>query len=295
MVYNHAVTGDPLKLPYMLHDEQYGHVRPFWFQSMKPQPAYRQPVIANAFRHDEVRYRQLHEWKGWAYRASQWRRTLEFFGPLPVIAPALVGLYALARSRRYRPLAIVLAVGFFCLNLTVFHFAHYAAPFAGLLAMLIVVGWRTLLAGSLLPPRPARAALAALAVFAVLSAASALRSSLQPPGTHYLNHFRHVMQQYLDQDIDQHLIFVTHPRELQEIDPTWIYNRANVDEAKVVWAADFGDGENQKLLGYYPARTAWRLDVADRTLTLQPYRAKPGQAALRFIEPGRRFSQKNQE
>jgi len=38
----------------------------------------------------------------------------------------------------------------------------------------------------------------------------------------------------------------------------WIHNAADIDGADVVWAADLGDAENQKLIEYYPrAAPGW--------------------------------------
>ena len=292
LLYNHAITGHSLKLPYALHDEQYAFVGPFWMQPLKPKPSYRQSVMAHTFEHDELRYRELSQWAGWQRRAGQWRLTLESFGPLPVVVPGCVAWLLLCRTRRYRVPAFLLILGFFFLNLTVFHFPHYAAPFAGIMGLFIVFGWRMLAQVSLENSRLAHAALTALIAYAGLSVALSLRASVQPPSQYPITHFRHVIQEHLDEDFDQHLIFVTHPREPVGINPDWVYNKARIDDAKTVWAADFGDEENQKLLRYYPTRTAWRLHLDDRTLTLQPYRVKPGQVPLRFIAPGRRIDEK---
>jgi hypothetical protein len=39
----------------------------------------------------------------------------------------------------------------------------------------------------------------------------------------------------------------------------WVYNRADIDAADVVWAHDMGPVENRKLLDYFKNRTAWLL------------------------------------
>jgi len=41
---------------------------------------------------------------------------------------------------------------------------------------------------------------------------------------------------------------------------TWIQNAAEIDYAPVVWALDLGPIENEKLLRYYPDRSAWLIE-----------------------------------
>jgi hypothetical protein len=50
----------------------------------------------------------------------------------------------------------------------------------------------------------------------------------------------------------------------------WVYNRAAIDEARIVWARDLGDAENQRLLRYFAGRTA---------LILEPDLQPPGLSA----------------
>jgi hypothetical protein len=52
----------------------------------------------------------------------------------------------------------------------------------------------------------------------------------------------------------------------------WVYNRAAIDEARIVWARDLGDAENQQLLRYYADRTALVLDPDAQPPSLVPYR-----------------------
>ncbi len=65
------------------------------------------------------------------------------------------------------------------------------------------------------------------------------------------------------------LVFVRYwPQHLFQDE--WVYNGADIDGQRVVWARDLGDVENEKLLRYYPGR---------RSLLLEPD-ARPPKLSL---------------
>ena len=62
----------------------------------------------------------------------------------------------------------------------------------------------------------------------------------------------------------------------------WVYNAADIDGSRVVWARDLSAEEDEKLRRYYPDRTAWLLEPDARPPRLSPYEpppAKPAQPA----------------
>ena len=57
----------------------------------------------------------------------------------------------------------------------------------------------------------------------------------------------------------------------------WVFNGADLDGAKVLWARDLGPEQNAKLFAYYKGRTVWLVEPGDSSdsVSLQPYRSGP--------------------
>jgi hypothetical protein len=50
----------------------------------------------------------------------------------------------------------------------------------------------------------------------------------------------------------------------------WVFNGADINGSKVVWARDMGT-RNDELLNYFQARKAWLAEPDIRPVTLTPY------------------------
>jgi hypothetical protein len=55
----------------------------------------------------------------------------------------------------------------------------------------------------------------------------------------------------------------------------WVYNAADIDGARVVWARDLGEAEDEKLRRYYPDRAVWLLEPDFRPPRLTAWQSPP--------------------
>jgi len=87
----------------------------------------------------------------------------------------------------------------------------------------------------------------------------------------------------------QHLVIV-HNRQSHTGSEDWIYNRSDIDHAKIVWARDMGPEKNEELLRYFANRRVWLVDQNDGIMRLTAYNEQTAEEtvaqALTTAQPG---------
>ena len=80
----------------------------------------------------------------------------------------------------------------------------------------------------------------------------------------------------LDRIPGRHLVFVetkTDPANLFQ----WIYNEAEIDDSRIVWARDLGPERNRELMAYFAGRKIWTVNPNIQPASLGPYgKVEPG-------------------
>ncbi|MGP8195635.1 MAG: hypothetical protein ACLQSW_08290, partial [Syntrophobacteraceae bacterium] len=74
----------------------------------------------------------------------------------------------------------------------------------------------------------------------------------------------------LNQSEGNHLVIVRYDPALLHPDE-WIFNRADIDSAKVVWAREIDPRSNTKLIEYFKDRHIWLLEPDKVPRRLAPY------------------------
>jgi hypothetical protein len=76
------------------------------------------------------------------------------------------------------------------------------------------------------------------------------------------------VQDTLDRAGGQHVVFVRYG-DVHNLSEEWVYNRADIDAASVVWARDMGPDRNAELVRYYSRRKAWVVEADRRPVSLR--------------------------
>ena len=260
MAYDFAgITGRPWMLPYLEFRNAMTMAPHFIWMRPAPQPRYNNREMRNFYA----------DWEMAAYRAS--RQPTDLFHKLvywrfyigPLLTIAFLALPALWRDRKTRTLILIAAAFSLGIALEVWHNIHYAAPATGLGILLVVLcmrrlrmwRWRGGPAGLYLVRLLPMACAMMLAVQIVAGPATASWRWPMPAG---LDRARVLRE--LESLPGRHLVLVRYALHGHDTGNEWVYNGADIDGAKVVWARELDPASNRKLLRYFAGRNVWLVE-----------------------------------
>lgn len=273
--YNFRVTGSPWRMPYQVYEIQYPST-PIFLSSQKPPT--QDLSLPQIFRDLQQVFLQrqhtMHTIKGYFYEKANDLLNILFFYFHGVF---LIPLIMLPRALRNRwnalaGLIVVLVVGTAFLQTQ--SYPRKLAPVACLLVLLAIQSLRHLQFFRF-RGRPVGIALTALlvAVFGFSVFTSYLPFFHAAPWP--VSQQRAELEKQLNQDSGRHVILVrlgstsyAYPHF------SWVYNRADIDASKVIWAWELDREQNQTLCQYYRGREIWRLEIGSGVInrdSLKPY------------------------
>lgn len=274
--YNFRVTGNVLRMPYLEHERQYAvWSSQFWPAHPKPRPLYSNAFLEDFWTHADPRDKFDAREHAFKTHALDLLRLARFFLGLPLALCVLACARALWRDRSARA-AILLLAGFYvgaAFNLRLF--PHYAAPATVLLYIIAACALRAVRQywpGS--ERERMYAAWALAAVFAVTTLGGLLTADNRYLFGPIDYHVRAEWASSLDriQSVPgDHLVLVQYGPQ-HEIYQELVYNRADLEHERVVWARSISASADQELVQHYPGRHVWMLtengDVVLRNYTL---------------------------
>jgi hypothetical protein len=268
------VTGNPLRMPQQANRETYAVARYFYWQAPYPEPEYQHKAIRDLYAGWEVQeFNFAHTTAGaFVELATKVAASWAFYFS-PVLTIPLVLLPRIVRDRRIRFLLIAGAASLIGSALVIFFNVHYVAPITSAMVALVVQGMRHLRAWRW-EGRPIGLflvrAIVVMCVFMIPVQVHILSAAPRPGTWATIRPARARLQAQLESLGGSQLVLV---RYKPDHDPLreWVYNGADVDHAKVVWARDMGADRNEELLRYYNDRRVWLLEADEVPPKLSPY------------------------
>jgi len=272
--YYQNVTGSPLKMTYEVNRDTYAMAPYFIWGQPHPAPTYRHLVM-----------RQFYEGELLDFLSNRRPRNFLCFAALkivtawalylgPALTVPLVAFPWLVHDRRMRFALLASCVFLAGIAVETWVSPHYLAPATGLLFLILVQcmrhlaqwRWKNRMVGIALV-RATPMVMSAMLVLRVL--APPLHARLEPPPPAG-NLDRSRIVHSLEQMPGKHLVIARYLRN-HHIGTEWVYNAADIDGAKVVWARDMGESANQELVEYFAERKIWLLEPDLSPPRLIPY------------------------
>jgi hypothetical protein len=280
LYYNYRVTGNPVEMPNQVNREEYAPARYFIWQSPRPEPVYHHAVM-RAFYENELRYYQAGRTVSGFFRHARSKFRLFWMVLLgPALTIPLLAIPWVIRDSRMRFPLLASAAFLLGLAIEIWTFPHYFAPATGLLYLIVLQcmrhmrfwRWRGKPVGISLT----RAVLVVCCAMVVLRVSAVVaHAQIEQPWPRG-NLARARILSSVQNWSGQHLILVRYSAS-HNFDQEWVYNGADIDSSKVVWARDMNERDNRELLQYFNNRHVWLLEPDQSPPRLSPYPPIPHQ------------------
>jgi len=284
--YDYRVFGNPLTLPYSVNRAQYVVAPYFIWQSKRPEPNYQHNVIREFYYQDELNnFNAIHSLSGFIPETLlKVVRAFVFYAGISLLIP-LIMVRRVLLDRRLRFLILCLPVLIAGQLIEVFLLPHYLAAYT---AVFYAIGLQAMRHLRLWKPggHPVGLTLQrSIVTICVLMAA--LRVVAEPlhfalprwPTTEAAEWFgfsslsgieRATTEAALKQIPGKQLAIVRYaPGHNPQVE--WVYNAADLDNAKIIWAWEMDNAANQNLIHYYRDRTVWLVEPDITPAKVTPY------------------------
>ncbi|HZC66246.1 MAG TPA: hypothetical protein VE545_06715 [Candidatus Dormibacteraeota bacterium] len=270
--YNYRTTGKPLLFPYTLNLRTYVTAPIFLWQHAKPALHYGNQQFEDFYNEwERTDYQQTTASVRAVSLLKLVRLNSVFLWPAAILL--LPGFVMVFRDRGVRFLLVVFLLVLPGIFVAVWSNPHYASPLTCAIFALLVQSIRHLWAWRI-SGRPLGAAVASAAVLLlVLQVAGDVhqRKCDEMSWTCGGNSSREALQKRLEHLAGKHLIIVRYEAD-HNIHDEWVFNGADIEGAKVLWARELDPEQNAALVRYFHERSIWLVDPEVDNLELIPYR-----------------------
>jgi hypothetical protein len=273
------VTGNPFAMPQQVNRETYAMARYFYWQTAYPELSYRHKVIHDFYSVELQEFNRARTISGVFLQIAKMTARAWTFYIAPVLTLPLILLPRIIRDRRIRFLLIAGMVGLAVSALVIFFNINYIAPIVSAMLAIILQGMRHLRTWRWQGRPTGQFLVRAMVVMCILMIpvqAHILAAVPEPGSWAAIGPERMALEAQLLSLPGPQLVLV---RYRPNHDPLleWVYNGADIDRQKVIWAHDMGADKNEELLRYFSDRRVWLLEADDVPPKLLPPTDKPPQ------------------
>jgi len=284
--YDYRAFGSPTTLPYTVNRNTYALAPYFVWQSQRPEPVYHHAVLSRFYHHNELTaFELIHSPSGFIPQTVIKAVRGFFFFSGFLLLPPLIMLRRVFHDRRIRFLVVCVLVMAGGMVIQIFLIPHYLAPFT---AAFYAIGLQAMRHLRLWKPggHPVGTTMVRLTVTGCVAMAT-LRLYAEPlkfpipqwPASGWTDRWygplpygkeRAGIETGLEGKPGKQLVIVRYAPDHNAIDE-WVYNGADIDGSKVIWAREMDGDKNQELIRYYKDRQVWLLEPDSTPAKLSPY------------------------
>ena len=280
--YNWRVFGSPVTMPYSVNRSTYAVAQIFVWQAPRPKPPlYRHQAMRDFYMGFELEYfLRARTLAGYMQVLLSKAEILVFYLG-PVLTLPLVAVAWTLRSPKTRIFLWLTGAVAAASAATPWFAPHYVAPLTAVLWALLIQGIRVLTVGRPGAPRAITLVCATMVVVRIAMGVAPAPFVLNYPmtwaTTWNVRLGREQMIERLNRTGGRHLVIVRYDAGH---DPfrEYVFNAADLDGSKVVWARDMGPEQNRELIRYFATRKVWLLEADRNPPELLPYPAAASRA-----------------
>jgi len=276
--YYYRVTGSPFRMTYQVNRETYATAPYFLWQQARPEPSYNHRIMRDFYRWELAQFEQNRTVRGALRRTRDKLVGWWMFYLGPALSAPLLAFPWILRDRRMRFPLVALAVFVAGLAPQTWTLPHYFAPATALLYLVLLQCMRHMRffggGHSTQGAAAVRMIVVVCCAMVILRIGAAVTHTAIEPAWPRGNLDRAAIIQQLKREPGDHLVIVRYQPAYgvnHDVDHEWVYNDADIDAAKIVWARDMGDSQNLELLRYFHNRHVWLLNGDQPQPRLEPF------------------------
>jgi hypothetical protein len=272
--YNWRLTGNALLFPHALNSRTYRTMGLYlWDHPKEPLQYHNQQFedFYNGWEREDYRNSWEDVWKVSAEKLTRSGSTYFWWGALLLLPVSPFVFF----DRKMRLPMLIFPMGTAGFLVLIWSMPHYAATLTCVIFLLLVQAirhLRTIRLGG----RPLGLALSwAIVCLLATEVGFSVRSHVCDPleWTCQGDPSRAAIGEKLSNTAGKHLIMVRYEED-HNLHDEWVYNGAEIDTAKVLWARELDSAQNAKLFAYFKDRQIWLVEPDTDNTELIPYSSR---------------------